>query len=191
MTTLAIDPGINGGLAYLNSRGQVEVMAMPERKELIEVFKKLPADAIVYIEAIAGYIPYAGPGMMFTFGEQVERVSAILWTLKATVLPGITIEYVQPKKWQADLGLEKPKRIKAEKGADKKILKQQNSKRQAAWKNSLMERAKQKFPQFFTGTKQDALKKADALLILEWAVTENFKNKLKVYTEFHEKGLKS
>lgn len=167
---ISVDPGSSGGIAWKDAAG-VHCVPMPEtRGDVIALFKVTlglcgdGADSVVaYHEKISGYIPDGGPSMMFQFGANCERVGCILETL------GVRIIEVTPQAWQKELGLGKkgfqksPPKASAE---EKKAVKQANARAKTEWKNKLKAEAQRRFP----GLKI-TLKSADALLILDWALS--------------------
>jgi hypothetical protein len=92
------------------------------------------------VEQVVGFIPSAGAGAMFTFGEGFGFLKGCLMALNYRV------ELVRPAKWQKALSL----------GSKKDHGKQ--------WKNHLKVEAQRRFP-----NSEVTLKTADAFLILDYA----------------------
>lgn len=155
-TLIAIDPGKNGGIAFgfvhsLQS-GQVLAFAMPDTDgDVLDLLKnRILADhaegseSIVYLEHVGGYAGGAGsPGSaMFNFGQGFGFLKGAVMAL------GVRLELVKPQLWQKSfhLGTASACASKTE------------------WKNKLKVEAQRRFP----GIKV-TLKTADALLILDWA----------------------
>ena len=138
---VAIDPGKNGGIAWV-SCGQANAARMPATdRELLDVFH-LHEFTDLYIEDL---VKYAGTNMpsssMATYASNWGKAVGM-----ATAL-GLRIQLVPPAAWQKALGL----------GTSKGLSKTE-------WKNKLKQRAEQLFPHI-----KVTLQTADALLILEAA----------------------
>ena len=141
--TLAIDPGASGGFAWTDSSGKIHCQPMPETEgDVIAFIRSRSCDGCaVVLEQVVGFIPMAGAGAMFSFGE---NFGGIKFTVQAFNMP---LTLVRPQAWQKALSLG----TKKDYGKD--------------WKNHLKERAQQLFPEVENIT----LKTADALLILHYA----------------------
>ena len=140
---LAIDPGASGGFAWFGQDGKAACEAMPETEgDIVNLLRKRFCDEIetVYIEQVVGFIPMAGAGAMFSFGENFGFIKGVCQSL------GMKMVLVRPASWQKFLSL----------GSKKEYEKQ--------WKNHLKERAQQIYPNCHI-----TLKTADALLILDYA----------------------
>lgn len=141
---VAIDPGKNGGVAYHDANGTACCVPMPATEgDVLDLFRTLRASGIeaAVVEQVCGFIPAAGAGAMFTFGEGFGFVKGALMAL------GFRVELVRPKKWQLALST----------GAKKDHP-------GSAWKQHLKAMAQRLFP----NTEDVSLKTADALLLLEW-----------------------
>lgn len=149
---IAIDPGINGGIAWSDAGGNAYAVAMPTtprdiRMALVKAIGQTN-DHKVFIEKVGGYIagsPAAGSAM-FTFGYSAGLLEGIL------CFADVPYEFVLPTTWQKPLGLG------GRKSCDSP----------SQWKNKLKAAAQRKFPHLDV-----TLKTADALLILDWARQTN------------------
>jgi len=147
MNYVAIDPGVGGGIAYVDTDGSVHALPMPETlhdldTQLSILCQHRPgvgwAWTTVFLEELpkfAGKMSGSSIGTMFRNYGRIEGVLAAY---------GARIEYLPPKKWQAALGL-----------GDKKT-------HGPRWKAHLKGRAQALYPNLSV-----TLKTADALLILE------------------------
>ena len=147
MTTIAIDPGASGGLAWTCNLG-VACCNMPETtRDLVDLFKEILREGPCTIvqEDVGGYVGGAGaPGSaMFNFGKGVGELLGV-----ATALD-IPVHLVKPQKWQKALSL----------GTSKSHASK------SAWKTALKGKAQQLYP-----TQKVTLATADALLILNAAM---------------------
>lgn len=177
---IAVDPGVNGGVAWIGGdASRVQAVHMPATvndsvRLFCDIVKDMNGEFVAYIEKISGYIPGAG-GMLFEFGRQVERPSAILATL------GIRIIEVTPQNWQKGLslgnsgrgrvpsvprGLDEPAKAawRAAHAEEVKAVKSANGRLKREWKGKLLAEAQRRFP----GLKI-TLATADCLLILDYA----------------------
>lgn len=149
-TIIAIDPGVNGGIAigFSDGRKPPFLEPMPESvHDLAEALAEFKEDSHAFIEQVGGYI--GGPGSpgarMFTFGQSYGQALGVLAALK------IPTTLVTPQKWQGALGL----------GNSKGMTKSQ-------WKSKLRIKAKQLYPGMHV-----TLATADALLIYHAALHRN------------------
>ena len=141
--TIALDPGVNGGIAYgVLPTPVLETMPdtphdLAARIKHIICGAYLPVHAV--LEEVGGYVGGAGqPGSaMFTFGKGYGTILGVLAALE------VPIVLVRPQKWQKVLGL----------GTSTGMTK-------SAWKNKLKARAQQLYP-----GNTITLKTADACLI--------------------------
>ena len=144
---IAIDPGKNGGIAiYSVDVGRViEVIKMPETpQELLRFLRFYQLNSICYLEKVGG-LPGMSPSAMFNFGVGYGHLEMSLLACK---IPTIS---VTPQKWQKVLQL-------GNKG----------SKSTTEWKNKLKRKSEQLFP--YVG--KITLAVSDALLILQYAITQ-------------------
>jgi hypothetical protein len=145
---IAIDPGVGGGIAYVDTDGSVHAFPMPDT--LHDLCQQLMilcdppfetvqlGDITVFLEELpkfAGKMSGSSIGVMFRNYGRIEGLLASY---------GARIEYLPPKKWQTALGL-----------GDKKT-------HGPRWKAHLKGRAQALYPNLSV-----TLKTADALLILE------------------------
>ena len=140
---LAIDPGASGGFAWIDETGKPDCLPMPATEgDIIYLLRERFCDGLetVVMEQVVGYIPMAGAGAMFSFGENFGFIKGACQALSMKLI------LVRPKVWQEALSL----------GNKKEYDKQ--------WKNHLKERAQRIYPNI-----KVTLKTADALLILDYA----------------------
>ena len=147
MTTIAIDPGLSGGVAYQRDPQPAQAVAMPATEgDLVDLLRNLTADAneaVAYVEEVGGYIGKAQPASSaFKFGRNFGFTLGVLQTL------GVRVELVRPQKWQKALGLGSAS------GCASKT----------EWKNKLKASAQRLYPHL-----KPTLATADALLILDYA----------------------
>ncbi len=147
MTTIAIDPGLSGGVAYQRGPQPAQAVAMPATEgDLVDLLRSLTADAneaVAYVEEVGGYIGKAQPASSaFKFGRNFGFILGVLQTI------GVRVELVRPQKWQKALGLG------AASGCASKT----------EWKNKLKASAQRLYPNL-----KPTLATADALLILDYA----------------------
>jgi hypothetical protein len=144
---IAIDPGVGGGIAYIDTDGSVHALPMPgtlhdmdtQLMILCTAHNTTSADTpTVFLEELPKFAGKMSGSSMATMFRNYGRIEGILAAY------GARIEYLPPKKWQAALGL-----------GDKKTHGNR-------WKAHLKGRAQALYPQLSV-----TLKTADALLILE------------------------
>jgi len=99
---LAIDPGINGGLAWITGDGQTQAVPMPDgMAEIIDALRELRctiSHMTAYIEQVGTYIPGNAVGGAMKLARHCGHLEAALYCL------GIPTIQVLPKKWQNDIG---------------------------------------------------------------------------------------
>lgn len=142
MKVITVDPGKSGGFAWYND-GKAWSLPMPQTDgDVLSHLVSLRADGFdtAVVEQVVGFIPSAGSGAMFSFGEGFGFLKGCLMALNYRV------ELVRPCKWQKALSL--------------------GSKRDhgTQWKNHLKATAQRLFP-----SSDVTLKTADALLLLEYS----------------------
>lgn len=145
--TIAIDPGLSGGIAYRLDGQPAQAVAMPKTEgDFVELIRNLTAvtnDVVAYVEEVSGFVGVAQPGSRaFTFGRNYGFALGVLQSL------GVRIELVRPQKWQKSLSLGS-----ATACASKTI-----------WKNKLKACAQRLYPNL-----KPTLATSDALLILDYA----------------------
>jgi len=147
MNYIAIDPGVGGGIAYIDTDGSVHALPMPstlhdmdtELMILCTAHNTTSADTpTVFLEELPKFAGKMSGSSMATMFRNYGRIEGILAAY------GARIEYLPPKKWQAALGL-----------GEKKTHGNR-------WKAHLKGRAQALYPNLSV-----TLKTADALLILE------------------------
>jgi len=142
--TLAIDPGSKGGFAWTDGL-ETNCCNMPETLgDIIDKLRSISAAGITtcYLEQVVGFIPGAGAGNMFTFGQNFGYIQASLMALNFRVIE------VRPAKWQKALSL----------GSKSDYF------NDTQWKNHLKSTAQKLYPLC-----KVTLSTADALLILRYA----------------------
>lgn len=140
---IAIDPGVGGGIAFIDTDGSAQAFPMPTTlhdisKELHLLSRSSFGPVTVFLEELpkfAGKMSGSSIGVMF---RNYGRIEGLLAAFEAR------IEYIPPKKWQTALGL-----------GNKKS-------HGPRWKAHLKGRAQALYPNLSV-----TLKTADALLILE------------------------
>lgn len=143
MNYIAIDPGVGGGIAFVDTDGSAQAFPMPTTlhdisKELHLLSRSTFGPVTVFLEELpkfAGKMSGSSIGVMF---RNYGRIEGLLAAFEAR------IEYIPPKKWQTALGL-----------GEKKS-------HGPRWKAHLKGRAQALYPNLSV-----TLKTADALLILE------------------------
>jgi hypothetical protein len=144
---IAIDPGVGGGIAYIDTDGSVHALPMPgtlhdmdtQLMILCTAHNTTSADTpTVFLEELPKFAGKMSGSSMATMFRNYGRIEGILAAY------GARIEYLPPKKWQQVLGL-----------GDKKTHGNR-------WKAHLKGRAQALYPKLSV-----TLKTADALLILE------------------------
>jgi hypothetical protein len=147
MTTIAVDPGLSGGIAFQHDNQPEQAVPMPATEgDLVDLLRNLTAganEAVAYVEEVGGYIGKAQPASSaFRFGRNYGFALGVLQTL------GVRVELVRPQRWQKSLGLG------AASGCASK----------SEWKNKLKASAQRLYPKL-----KPTLATADALLILDYA----------------------
>ena len=102
MTTIGIDPGINGGISWIDSTGGIAVEKMPDTIldlwELIHSIKVNDGNAVkAYLETVHSS-PQMGVKSAFTFGNGYGHLEMAL------TAAGIPFERVRPQVWQKEMG---------------------------------------------------------------------------------------
>jgi hypothetical protein len=144
---IAIDPGVGGGIAYIDTDGSTHALPMPgtlhdmdtQLMILCTAHNTTSADTpTVFLEELPKFAGKMSGSSMATMFRNYGRIEGLLAAY------GARIEYLPPKKWQSILGL-----------GDKKTHGDR-------WKAHLKGRAQALYPNLSV-----TLKTADALLILE------------------------
>ena len=144
---IAIDPGVGGGIAYIDTDGSVHALPMPQTLHDMDVQLSILCQhrpgigcnwTTVFLEELPKFAGKMSGSSMATMFRNYGRIEGILAAY------GARIEYLPPKKWQQTLGL-----------GDKKTHGNR-------WKAHLKGRAQALHPRLTV-----TLKTADALLILE------------------------
>ena len=98
--SIGIDPGINGGIAFIPNTGEPWAHKMPETdRDLIDLLRDSINlfDARAVIELVHSS-PQMGVKSAFTFGEGYGRLQMVLTAM------GIPYERVRPAVWQKAMG---------------------------------------------------------------------------------------
>jgi hypothetical protein len=99
-TTIGIDPGANGAIAWIDERGRACVEKMPDTLlDLYEIFHNLNIEdnCKAYLEQVASS-PQMGVVSAFSFGRGYGNLEMAL------TAAGIPFERVRPQVWQKALG---------------------------------------------------------------------------------------
>ena len=148
MSTIAIDPGKSGGIAYVLEDGEIHSLSMPQTPgDILETLRTIKAFSGPRIECyLESCVKYAGKeqsgSAAIVYGRNYGFIEGVIQTL------GIKLNLVRPQEWQ-------------------KVLKlgRRNGATTTEWKNKLKAHAQRLFP-----AEKVTLKTADALLILEYAL---------------------
>jgi hypothetical protein len=99
---LAIDPGANGGLAWITGDGQVQAVPMPDgMAETIDSLRELRctiSHMTAYMEQVGTYMPGNSGPSAAKFARHCGHLEAALYAL------GIPTVFVLPVKWQKAIG---------------------------------------------------------------------------------------
>lgn len=143
---LAIDPGANGGLAWLDQHGLPHCTPMPDTAgDIVDQIMalKFGGEPLAVMEEVSGYAGNGHPGSgMFKFGRNFGVIEGVLMAL------GFRLLLVRPQKWQKHFSL----------GTSSSCC------GKTEWKNKLKAEAQRRFPSI-----KVTLATADALLILDYA----------------------
>lgn len=147
LNLFAIDPGVGGGIAYLDTDGSIHALAMPQTdRDICDQLQILALTggktATCYIEELPKFGGVMSRSAMFTMARNYGLLLGILTAYR------VRIVQVSPKRWQGVLG-----------GLGNKADHGKN------WKRRLKARAQELFPVIDV-----TLKTADALLILAVAM---------------------
>lgn len=96
---VGIDPGANGGIAFLDRQGRsIFAMAMPEESGFVSLCRRIAKRRerpIIYMEKVQGFIGVGHPGSrMFQFGEGYGFLRGVLSAYR------FPVELVRPQEWQ-------------------------------------------------------------------------------------------
>jgi hypothetical protein len=140
VSTIAIDPGVNGGIAWQDTDG-TRAVRMPETDgDIITTLRNLQAAGArtVVMELPAKAIFGAGHSSLAVLHRNVGFIQGVAMAI------GFSLLLVQPKAWQKVIGISK-----------------RPGEEQRKWKNRLKEEAQRRFPNLHI-----TLSTADAVLIL-------------------------
>ena len=117
---LGIDPGLSGGIAYVDDDGHANAWPMPAtEREILDLLEWLtvPLHTTATLERV-GATPQMGVVSAFTFGKGYGGL------LMALTAAGIPFDQVAPVKWQNVMEVRTPKERRVELGhKDKNITK--------------------------------------------------------------------
>src|SRR6185369_8839207 len=147
MLTVAIDPGLSGGIAYQLHGQPAQAVPMPATEgDFVDLLRTIIVDAkaaVAFVEEVGGYVGKAQPASSaFKFGRNFGFILGVFQSL------GVRVELVRPQRWQKSLGLGSAS------GCASKT----------EWKNKLKATAQRLYPNL-----KPTLNTADALLILDYA----------------------
>lgn len=163
---LAIDPGVSGGIAFLDEEGNAWVRNMPETDGdfcdfILELKASSKGSIICYLEKVGGFMAQrdkdgkqknvAAAHNMFTFGNNFGFMRGVLHAMT------VPVEMVLPAHWQSTLSI--PKKVKGMGNTP--------------WKNLLKEEAQRRYPEL-----KVTLNTADALLILSYGKIDQRRERL-------------
>ena len=163
---LAIDPGENGGIAWIDATGNVGAQKMPEgmcaqldrllelKAQLAGLCGQLPA----WMEKVA-VMPGDGRASAGVFMRHAGRLDAGLY------LCGISSIEVLPSRWQRGIGV--PQEPTLPKDMDPSTRKAELARRKAERKRWIRDTMQRRYPHL-----RVTLHTADALGILTWAIAQ-------------------
>lgn len=93
---VGIDPGKNGGIAWIDRSKEFECAVMPDMFELPHLLDNIGKIKHIYVEH-AQPMPKQGTRSMFTYGEHFGSIQGIL------VAKELPFSLVKPKTWQAEM----------------------------------------------------------------------------------------
>ena len=148
MTTIGIDPGASGGIAWMFKDGTAGCQSMPETEaDIVYLLRSIIAqnpDATAVIEEVGGFCGVGQPGSaMFKFGFSAGFLRGVAMS------QGYRVHIVRPQKWQKhfSLGTSKEAGGKSE------------------WKRKLKAEAQRRYPNL-----DITLKTADAVLLMDYGL---------------------
>lgn len=144
---IGIDPGVAGGIAFLDSEGNVvDVTKMPDTRQgildLLRGYQNENPDLVCYLEDVGHGMPGQSSRATAVFARHCGHLEMALLALS------IPTNTVTPQKWQKSYQL----------GKSSEYAKSE-------WKRKLKEKSQQLFPQM---GKRITLATCDALLIAEY-----------------------
>jgi hypothetical protein len=100
---IAIDPGVNGGIAVIDSDGVEFADPMPDgMTAIIDRLRdwrgELGINGVAVVENVGGYVPGNSGPAACSFARHVGNIEAALYCI------GIPVERVAPATWQRALG---------------------------------------------------------------------------------------
>ena len=99
MTFIGVDPGMSGGVVWLEDGIPPTVCKFGDLTEgdISEVFSKLPVQSFAILESVHSF-PGQGVASSFKFGMNFGMLKGFLYGF------GIPFELVTPQKWQKEIG---------------------------------------------------------------------------------------
>jgi hypothetical protein len=173
--TIAVDPGVNGGLVCIHCDGTIEPTPMPQTdRDVWSWFDKMiivnPAvGKFAVIEKVASS-PQMGVVSAFTFGQGYGFLKGCLTAI------GIPFEEVRPQVWQKFLGI--PPRVQGKKTKvlnkrGKMVTRRVGGESDTQWKQRLRAKAQQLYPSLPLWEDPKSIGRqlavSDALLIAQFA----------------------
>lgn len=144
LTIAAIDPGLSGGIAVFHSGAEPRLTLHKMPEDLAELRDILPCGCPVVLEKVPPFVGRLIPASAsFKLGKSAGMVEGFCLGRQHP------LHLVSPQTWQAGLGIPKGDRT------------------QSQWKSALKSEASRRYPQADNLT----LATSDALLILDWALT--------------------
>jgi hypothetical protein len=184
---LAIDPGLSGGLAWVDHQGKVETLKMPDgMTAIVDGLKDLKNDGIIEVvmEDVGTYMPGNSGPAAATFARHIGNLETAIYMLQ------LPLTVVRPQKWEKESGFSVAKHrppnyaelkarvkqfevlVKAKKKVDKeemqlakKALAAADAKAKQEHKGEIKETMARRYPHL-----KVTLATADALGILTWAM---------------------
>jgi len=97
---IAIDPGVSGGIAYIDKDGIVQALPMPDgMSEQVDLFRSLSMfHKSAIIENVGGYMPGNSGPAACKFARHVGHIEAACYCL------GISVDKVAPNSWMKAIG---------------------------------------------------------------------------------------
>lgn len=98
-TIIGIDPGLSGGIAFLNDEQSPRAVKWPDTDaDFWHLLVSVDEPAICFVEKV-GATPQMGVVSAFKFGQSVGLIRM------ACIAAGFRLEYITPQKWQKEFGL--------------------------------------------------------------------------------------
>lgn len=105
---IGIDPGKNGGIAYIDTKDNISGTEPYSDKALIDLCDFSRNDNVICCLEKVGAMPGQGVVSMFNFGQSVGYIKGVLEALR------IPYQEITPQKWKKEFGLTSDKAKSAE-----------------------------------------------------------------------------